>query len=554
MTFETAMSSLEGLGDKQPGELILAEDWNALVTQVQAMGEALKVKVETVDVRLQGVIDGDIASLRSDLNGLQTEVAGLATQIGPPDSTDGANLTGRVAALEGLPAAMDALETTVAPLQDQYLVSLSTSETHYLLGEVAVMNAQVRHLDGGVPANRPWVDFISSWGTLRAAAGFSSREGADGRSVSVRCDAQGVARVTVRSEQSGHLSDADEDQFKAILATQIGSSLKDELMLASTTTAPTALVAYQEATRVYEQDPVMQKLADAYFIDYSRNPVGGIVVEPTTRWREYRSAVIAIAKNDSDPTTPDPGRGASSIQVRFRDWLGPWVVVYTADDADDIAIGKDLIAQAVAEANAGIAIRKAQTLIDQGLDDEQGVLHRSKVLKAWGKAADQIDPVDLPDHAPEVVETMKAAVGFQSGMDSIQMVAGGGVGGGQEALGNWMDQSARNAGQGVDTQQRFGKMQGDLDGLGVDLGDKMTALEGGVQAMDGEVKGLGGNIANLNGRLNASETAARQIQSSLNGIEDKVVGIDALDATSVQGRLSEISAEIGVIKTRVGGL
>jgi len=560
MSFETAMSALGALGGKGPGELILADDWNTLVTQVQAMGQALSDGLQALDTRLQGVIDGEIADLQSQLGGLTDRVDALETHVGAPGSTDSATLTGRVAALEGLSATVDALEATVEPLTEQYLVNLSTGDSSYLLGEVAEITAQVRRLDGSIPGNHPWVDVVCTWGTLTAAPGFSALPGATGRSIAVRCDSQGIARVRVRSEQGAGLSQDEEDQLGLFFATQIGSSVKDEILAASSSNAPRATPAYQEAARVYDAEtaPAVGKLVDGYYggqtwgggwgvgygagwgsgTGWGYGTPWGQPTHPSPEWQEYRSTLIAIAKNDSDPTTPDSGRGMSSIQIRFRDWVGPWLGWYLAEDTATVSVATDLIAEALAEDNAGASIQKAQDLIGEKLQEEQGLVRRRKQLESWGKAIDEYHGPDIPDFGPGVMESVKSAVTLQKGLGPMDY-----AGGGQQVFAGWL-------GMGASMEAKIGQVQG----INGDLAGKVTALSGSVEQMDAKVSEIGGSVTNLNARLSSSEAAASQIQMSLNGIEDKVSGIDALDPVSVQGRLSEITAQLGVIKSKVGGV
>lgn len=557
MSFESAMSALGDLGGKGPGELILAEDWNALVTQVQEMGQALST-------RLQGLIDGEIADLQSQVGDLKDQGDALEVQVGAPGSTDGSTLTGRVAALKDLPATVDALEATVAPLTEHYLVNLSTGDSSYLLGEVAEITAQVRRLDGSIPDNRPWVDLVCTWGTLTAAPGFSALPGASGRSIAVRCDAQGIARVRVRSEQGAGLSEDEEDQLGLFFATQVGSSVKDEILAASNSNAPRATPAYQEAARVYDAEtaPAVGKLVDGYYggqtsgggwgigygagwgygTGWGHGTPWGQPTHPSPVWQEYRSTLIAIAKNDSDPKTPDPGRGMSSIQIRFRDWIGPWLGYYLSEDSAEVAAATDLFAEALAESNAGASIQKAQDLIGEKLQETQGLVHRRKRLESWGKAIDEYQGPDIPDFGPDVMESVQSAVALQKGLGPMEYASGP-----QQVLAGWL-------GMGASMEAKIGQVQGQVQGINGELAGKVSDLSGSVARMDTKMSEIGGSVTNLNARLNSSEAAASQIQMSLNGIEDKVSGIDALDQVSVQGRLSEITAQLGIIKTKVGGL
>src|SRR5690606_1912601 len=138
------------------------------------------------------------------VEGIQDSVAALSASV----DEHVAALTGRAEALE---ARADAAAAEIAALRDALApfrrVTLRTQRTRFALGELAEITAHVTALDGSPldlsnAAARPFVDFVATWGQLRPVAGFQSLGGADDRTLSVRVDEQGEARVVLRAEHA----------------------------------------------------------------------------------------------------------------------------------------------------------------------------------------------------------------------------------------------------------------------------------------------------------------------------------------------------------------
>ncbi len=116
--------------------------------------------------------------------------------------------------------------------------------------------AQVTALDGsdldlGDPNTRPWVDFVTVWGTLKAAPGFTSRGGAGDQTLSVRVDSEGIAQVLIRSARAEAFAEEEELEVEGFLATRPQAG---------------------NFTSIFNQ-----------------------------RWREYRATVMAFLKPDATP-------------------------------------------------------------------------------------------------------------------------------------------------------------------------------------------------------------------------------------------------------------
>ena len=133
--------------------------------------------------------------------------------------------------------------------------------------------------------------------------------GEQGRSVSVQVDAQGVAQVTLRAEQSAELSADDERDVATSLTAVVPSqnaTFAELILQANTPVEAHARGAFALMSTEYDLagDTAFTHFADSY---YQFAPQ--VVVKPVTgRWREHHTTVLAMSRNDDDPTTPDPAR------------------------------------------------------------------------------------------------------------------------------------------------------------------------------------------------------------------------------------------------------
>ena len=93
--------------------------------------------------------------------------------------------------------------------------------------------------------------------------------------------------------------------------------------------------------------------------------------------------MVAIAREDGDPTTPDTKSAASAIQISFKDWVGPWVDWYVEDDAQDTQRIEDLLGPYIAtDIYATLfGIQEAVKTMDKGY----GIIHQNKTLNAASK-------------------------------------------------------------------------------------------------------------------------------------------------------------------------
>jgi len=291
------MTFVDQFGNKSAGELIRAELWNKLMSALDDLATSVNTQ---------------LATLESEVTTLTTSVGQLQTDVG----------------------------TISGELTQYFKVSLSTTRVTYATGEEATIAAQVTDLAGNTVAftdeTRPWIDFVAVWGHLRAADGFESQTGDSSggdRAVSIRTNAQGLAQALLRAEVGPELPLEVHADVGATLTAKLTDqrTISQAILDAPTPSDAKNAGAFAAFTAEYDRPAAknVRSYLDTYYIHQAPSVIGKIappIVGP--RWRDYASIVVALARADSDPTTPDRARGAAAIRVGFRDWVAPWLLLH----------------------------------------------------------------------------------------------------------------------------------------------------------------------------------------------------------------------------------
>ena len=295
------------LGGKISGELIRSNDWNQLIDHIEG-----NEKKHREDVTL---LTESIATISSRVETLHTQIENLENVV------------------ENVRTSVEILE------QRFYRLTLRTERVNYALGEMALLTARLTRLNDeplenlANSVNRPWVDFVAAWGQLKAAAGFTSRDGAVDRTISVQVNAQGEAQVLLRAEHTEGFTDEEEDEVSGTLKTMLpennNRSIAQSFLEAATPMEANVRGAFKTMSKEYDRSDGMsvRQYVDAFYIRNPINVVGQFSPLFRHRWRDYRSTVMAFAKHDGNPSTPDASLGVSTIQVTFRDWISPWITL-----------------------------------------------------------------------------------------------------------------------------------------------------------------------------------------------------------------------------------
>jgi hypothetical protein len=380
---------VDNFGGKVSGELIRASDWNGMLA-----------RVETLLGQLQSTLEARITPLESAVTSLADSVTSLQTRT-------------------------TSAEQLLNILRQRYRhVTLSTPTTLFAIGQRGVITANVTNLDGtpldlSNPATRPWVDFVTGWGTLKAAAGFISRGGANDKTVSVQVNAGGQAQVLLRAEHAEAFDEDEELEVEAVLATKVGPAASNigigQAFLSADTPASVGNVAaYSAITQAYQRTDttVVQRYLDTYAVLNPARLTGFYTSRFNQRWRDYRTTVLAFVKPDAEPATPDGAAAAASIQVSFRDWIGPWIVLDFLGN----------LGTRVNDLKSGFTGRigsKYDSSLNGILSDidnatrDRGVLGRKRELAAAERAIAQVNVVNPPSFFADLVDTVSKGIGLQ---------------------------------------------------------------------------------------------------------------------------------------------
>lgn len=373
------------LGNKAAGELIKAKDWNDLIAAVDGLTQSLADFQASASARF----------------------AALDARIGALD--------GRVATVEGLAAPVDALLAVNRRLE------LRTPNAVYALGQLATIEARIGSLPGAPvldlrnAATRPWVDFLATWGELQPAPGTEVRAGGGHRSLSVRVDAQGVAKALLRAESSRTLPVASEAQVDATLATQVqGRPLSSWILAADTPTAAEVRPVFERLSVEYQRVDArhVRDFVDQRFehrpSDFALDPAIFQPIAPQT-WNDERATVIAILKPDAAPETADASLGVSSLEVRFRDWTRPWFYLNFLPGAETLEID---LRDRFGARNEPTFEATLDNFRNEAIERIRGLgpIGRARAYRAMDGALDKLAAGDAPGPVRQASESMRRAI------------------------------------------------------------------------------------------------------------------------------------------------
>lgn len=382
------------LGGKNPGELIRAQDWNDLIGAIETLEASLTANLEAVSARVE---------------------TGLA------------EAAQRAAALEARVAAVEAL---AEPLQQFRRVSLRTGQELYALGQSAQLVATVTDFRGSAldladPAARPWVEFVATGGQLRPDPAFNSVGSEGDRAISVQVDARGEARVFLVAEAGAAESTGPgRTSVAELLETRLtatNQTLVQSLLEANTPLEAKLSGALRAVSIAYDQPAAVEtrRYLDTSFhaaATQSLLPVEGEPDIRVVRWQHYRYTVLAFVKNDNQPGTAEPSQGASSIQVRFRDWIRPWARFEYLEEYTPVKESiKDRV-RAKIDADPLETSKRLRAEILESVRDK-GHLGRQREYLAIAEGLDEVTVTNPPAFLPDLTRTLIDAVSVQQALE-----------------------------------------------------------------------------------------------------------------------------------------
>jgi hypothetical protein len=440
--------------------------------------------------------------------------------------TEVAALDGRLTAAE---TSLDEIESKVGPLLSQFRVNLRTTSVRYALGEAAELTAEVRDVANNpivfTDETRPWVDFVTAWGQLKPVGGFESLGGAGDRTISVRTNVQGEARVLLRAEVVD-VNDESEGEIGASLTTEVsaGKTVAQAILAASTPAEAKSSGAFKIMTDQYDQPAAksVRSFVDSYYVKNAPKITGKLFPPFTQRWRDYRSTVVAVAKNDSDPLTPDAGRGVSAIQVTFRDWIGPWLLL---DYVHPIETGKlvpGILSQLVPKMTADAV--QSTILLKDGVKEvvrAEGLVGKLRDYQVVNEALDQLNVPQFGDVVPQVTKSVKQAVTLQQTLETAHAAT---VGVGEKAA---LDAFAETS---VKAESSVASVR-----------TEVAALQKTVGKVDSQIGTVQEKVGSLDGKVTTTlGTTLQKLDSELKTVSGKVEVLKELDPSNVRTKLIEI--------------
>jgi hypothetical protein len=493
MSLQDDITQLNTLGSKAAGHLIRHDDWNSLVSAVTDIAQATKTLVDANLVNR-------VATLETTVTALGASVAGIDTRL-------------------------KAVEASISPLLQNYLVTLQTSKANYAVGEIAELTVKVSNLQGQLVSPRPWVDFVCTWGKLRAVAGFATSQVGEGsNSLSVQVNDQGIAKVQLSGGVVSTASAAEEASVHTMMLSftdNAQQTVADAIMQAPTPGDVRAQSAFKVMSREYERASTgaWAMYANAAYAQY-----GGATMAEVGEWSNHYSTVVAFARPDGDPLTPDGSRGAASIQANFRNWIASWGGHHIHDTGGLVGT--------LSDGYLHIIDAELESPLDSLLHRVKGDLvdkvswGREKYIVAAKSALDIVAATGKPGTKEKATQA-GFAMAAQAASEGITLV---GV--------------TANAQQGIPVMESHVALAKGTQ----TVADKVSAVEVVAQ----QAKGLSTSVSVLEGRMQSTEQLGAKIQGSLQLINENVRGINALDETSLKGGVQKISAEIALIKAKLG--
>jgi hypothetical protein len=169
-----------------------------------------------------------------------------------------------------------------------------------------------------------------------------------------------------------------------------------------------------------EAETSVRRYIDTAYLKYSPQINRRIKIRPTQNWKDYRTNVLAFVKSDNDPTTADHCMGGSSIDIRFRDWVGPFVELdYLPATADQVAPIRERLRAGV-DPSLPITLARFKGHI-KTFSRGKGWLGRLRNLRAVHTALEELQVENPPEHLAVVTQSLRDAVQMQQTLDSIQL-------------------------------------------------------------------------------------------------------------------------------------
>jgi hypothetical protein len=502
-------------GQKDSGHLVESGNWNDLVTEVLRL-DAAKADLTDLEALRQTIIDT-----------LQPAIATLTDTVGALEQTV-QSLDGRVTALEAI--------------RDQhYLLTLETSGDRFVVGSVAQITGTLMDLEGNPltfpnAADRPWVDFVTTWGIIQAAPGFEARAGAESRAVTVRANQNGTVRVHLRADTAVGITEQDQIAVQQMLFRRVNDSdddsrtVQEMILLSATPIEARDGGAFKVIDAEYSSgNPGVMRYVDEMFRNELRARYHGGGGSAT--FEDRRATILAFVKADNDPRTPDATRGASTTQITFREWTRsysePPIQTFPDDDLPSYWFPPIHELPEPLPDPLGPLINVAERVeafLDNVLDVD-GEIARYRRIRETVDWLGQARPDGGHPDAVEAVDQAMGVLTMLADVDQARVTPGAGSGG----VGALVKMAARN-------EKRVGVLGQQVAGAS----DRSAAVEHSIGDVQEQVSTLSGQVQATVAEGGAITQALQQVGA----LEQRVDAFDLERFAPTETRVSDINTEM----------
>ncbi len=315
-----------------------------------------------------------------------------------------------------------ALATMQAAIASRPRLSLTALEPAPYLGQSVALTATVTQADGTPQAGVP-VTLVTSWGEL-----YGEDDPLEGGSISSATGPDGSVRATLRPHVS--LDDSEEQDALEAVLTQLDPAAASPGSVAAALQSMAAQYRW-EANRPY------RNAVDAYYRHFGQKLLSNPVARDyMVSWPRIPATIIAFAEVAGQAV-------AATVTLRFRDWLGAWLQVYSQQTSAQNPLAADF--ENVKKQALGPSGLLSGVLDRAGIyvDNEYGVIGkwaaRDTAQHAIGQFLDAAT-ADLPDDTRGAIGPVLST--GSKGLSSVLAV----VGETQIETGSKVDRADFNAG------------------------------------------------------------------------------------------------------------
>lgn len=532
---------IDRFGNKQAGQLILHNDWNGLVALID----------ETMAAR-----DERIKSLTDEVERLK------------------------------------AFEPLAVALRAQHRIELSTNVHRAVLGQSTTLTARVTDFTGdplgnlGDGTNRPWVDFVTSWGKFRRVDGFATIAGEGGRAMSVRVNGDGIAQVQLRVATED-VTEEEEEEMAAALATPVGNgnrAISDIILQAATPLAAQNAGAFGIISQAYDiESQGLRRYIDRYYLDQPLR----VADRFRQRWKDHHATVMVMTRLDTDNngTTADRGRGSASIQVVFRDWVNAWIYGdYFREQPGRINDMIEILRPRIDKDRYGRSLLDVQAEIKERVT-EMGYIGRIREYAVINEAVQRISLPEQPEFMEQLVRQTQGFVGMQRTLEFAHantpmfdnegaaltaltgLAAQGdvnldGVRGQVDGLAERIGRAEQNAEDVVGKAEgrlndQFGRLEAGIDqrvanfvGQFDQFDSELSGFRGQMAGLQSEVRGISQTVPALRGELDLFQEKQSQIVGDVGRLQGSI-GRFERDLLAPNGKITQLEGQVVTLEGQV---